>query len=310
MDEAHRLMRNSGCVLSLLATGIHEFYKAIGYWTWERPHVNLLQLKSPTGTAPTSPVRKLERPRDLPALKKIHESYSRKFTGWVRRSDTVWEKQVLWTPYYPKEDLELALVAGKARPQAYVRAGAPAGGRLATVLEFGMLPGAEPVVGDLAAAFVARLLERGFHAVCLLAPCRELLAALAPHAAVTAPMTNASMMVRLLDFRALLGALIPTLSERAATAKLKDDNVELRCADQAVVLRVNSGVVTMTAASKAPGRPYISLDSAQWLEVVMGVRPLSAQPFAKHSWLGETQINLLDALFPRCDSVFWEADTF
>jgi hypothetical protein len=212
---------------------------------------------------------------------------------------------------YPKEEPALALVALAAtdgRPAAYLRATANAEHGWSKIIEFGCEPGEDEAVRALARAYLAGAFARGVRGLQYPAPCRELAAAIAPFAEASVAVPADYLMLRIPDLTGFLRALVPELSARAAQAGVSHGSVEIAYADQAARIQVVDGRAEVSAAG-GPGARAV-LEPERWIEVFCGVKPFSTQPFAHTSTVGEPDIVLLDALFPRRDSVFWEIDAF
>lgn len=312
LNEAHRIIRRDGYPIAALSTELHGFYAPQGYTVWERNETHLLQLRPPR--APSAPgVRKLNPREDLPALQEIHAGYCRRFIGCVDRPESVWRANFAWTPFFPHADPALALVvAADGRPQAYLRAAVDAAHATACIIEFGMRTHehSEPMIAALADGFVSRALAQGIKAVRLPTPCRELITALSPQAAATTSSRNTTLMLNILDLSGFLRALHPELALRAGASQLAHGEVRIACGGQSTVLSVEEGRPKIGRPTSGGDSSRAVLEPAQWTEVLLGVKPFSTQPFALQSRLDETAINLLDSLFPRRDSVFWEADRF
>ena len=121
-------------------------------------------------------------------------------------------------------------------------------------------------------------------------------------------------MLRIADLAGFLRALAPELAARAARAGVVRGAVVIGYGNQVVAVRVTEGRVAdvRVDVDTAPAGelPRAVLEPAQWVEVFGGAKPFSAQPFARASSVGEREIVLLDALFPRGRPVFWEIDAF
>lgn len=307
LNEAHKIMRWRGMALSLLSTGIPKFYAPYGYAPWVRTETTLLE---PRDSGPGKDVRALDPAKDPLALKEMRSRYFHRFIGGLERSDEVWEKQFAWTPHYPAEDLSLGMVAeSQGHPQAYLRTTAHPETGVAGIAEFACLDGAETSVANLAKAFVREVAKRKFMSISLPAVAHELVQALSPMAAAAATAHKSDYMLNILDLVAFLEAVKPDFAARVSAPRAPVAGcVLISCGKQAAVLRAESGSVTISPAGNDGAIPKAVLDPAQWVEIFMGVKPFSAQPLAEQSRLDKAEIGLLDALFPKRDSVFWAAD--
>jgi GNAT superfamily N-acetyltransferase len=302
LRRAHETMRNRDLPLAVLGTGIHRFYERIGYSTWETPGVRFLALRSPSGTDGARPI---DLGRDLPVLEKLNSSERPGRVGVLIRSRELWLAQPRWSRIFPVDDPELSLIESNGR--AFLRATYNPAQSLASILEFAAEPGNAGAVTELAAALLRRLAQREAKALWVPGACHDLITALIPHAQAQERFPNRHLMLKVLSWPGLLRALQPELMIRADAAKIKSGTVSLYYGDQVATLRISGGKI---AVEEEAGAPYARLEPAQWLEVFMATKLFSAQPFAGSSRLGEVEINLLDGLFPKRDSLFWEADSF
>lgn len=305
--EAHALMRRHGMPVSLLGTGIPEFYAPFGYVPWTRAETSLLKPQPPLQDGPAPGIRPLDLPGDIPAMRELRRSYARAFVGGLDRSEAVWNAHFAWTPHYPGEVVSLGAVAesgGKLR--AYVRATVDAGNDTAGVAEFCTAPAAGKEVEALARGFAREVVNRNLNAINLPAICQDFAAAVSPFCAAVSSTRNSSYMFSVMDLAGFLSALSPELAARRPGT----GRVLIEHGKQAAVVNVKGKEVNVTAPAPVETALRASLPPAQWIEVFMGAKPFSAQPFGGRSRVGEKEINLLDAMFPKLDSVFWAADAF
>ncbi len=147
LDRAATAMAERGMPLSLLFASRLSFYGRLGWVSW--PGSRTLLRPSAAALAPGDcfDVRPFDAARDLPAVRRIHASYSGRRTGTVDRDAPAWEA-TLRNGGNPNEDFLLALRDGM--PVAYVRAAVISGFLLLT--EFGRT--------EDAAASLAALIQR------------------------------------------------------------------------------------------------------------------------------------------------------
>jgi predicted N-acetyltransferase YhbS len=275
LEEAHRRLAARGIPVSLLATAIPDFYRPLGYRTWDRPDRVLLRTRAPDAP-PDAAVRPLDLARDLPALAALKEAYDRRLAGPAVRPAETWAAQAAWTRAYPGEDPSLGLVATDAggAPVAFVRGSADPARAWSRVLDFACAPGSEAAVAALAAAWLRAAMARGARAVQVPAAAREWTRALEPFAEAAADVPNEGLMLRIGSVEGLVAAAAPGL------------------------------------AGPDGGDARAGLVPEDWIAVVFGGRPFSSRPFAAGSRLDEKTLNRLDAAFPTRPSVFWSADDF
>ncbi len=302
LRQAHATMRARGLPLAILGTDIHPFYERIGYITWEMSGLRFLGLSVPETE---TQARLIDLKRDLHALMELNARAREGSVGVLVRSREFWLGQQNWFRIFPGMDPELSLISGDGK--AFLRAMYnPDQGR-ASIMDFGAEAGASQAVSDISAALLAKLAARGAKALWLPGSCRGLVEEIARNAQIRELAPNCHLMLKVLSWPGLLRSLSSELATRlgavgpgAVALHYQDQAVTIRCAERGLEIE----------NSAAAGLPYARLEPAQWVEVLMGGRLFSSQPFARQSRLGEKEINLLDALFPKRDGLFWEADFF
>ncbi len=315
LGRALALMRNAGFPLSALSTGIPGHYARWGWVAWPRFERRFFELLPPAPPPSNLPgARPLDPVRDRAELVRLHALAGAHTPGVLERTPAFWERHWDWTPRHPGERPELALAVedpGTRRLLAYVRGALDPARRWSAVLEFGAEPGAAGAVEALAQAFVSAARALGARALTVPEAAGPLVEAVRPWARAATRETDDTLMLNVLDLAGFLAALAPELAARAAAARAGDGTVLVGFGDQRTVLRVAGGAVS--TRPPVPGDenlPGARLDPARWIEVFMGTRLFSAQPFAAASRLGERELNLLDALFPPRQENFWHADSF
>jgi len=313
MAAAHDAMRSRGQVLSTLFTSIQPYYEPMGYRIWERREVHLLDVEPPSVPVKGIRVRPLDPEQDVRSLTRMRANYSAPFLGWEARTEERWLKSAEWTPFYPREDRNLSLVIEDSRGErlAYIRAKVDRDLARARVLEFACQPNTAAATEGLGAVFAAVCRERGATTIEVPAPARILVGALSRYTGKVVPVANQLFMMKVIDLRGFLKAMEPELTRRAVTAHVKQGAVALRVNGQLAVVGVHDfKAEAEPVLPDTSNLPRAELDLGRWIEVFMGAKVFSRQPFASSSRLGEAEINLLDALFPLRESVYWEADSF
>lgn len=315
LGRAHGLFAEHRLPVSLLSAGSPAFYRPLGYEIWERRDTHLLSLEPPTPLAQLPPtgitVHPFELDRDRASVTALREARDRHRIGAVIRTEAFDRAQRGWTAQYPFEDPEMTWIATgtDGAPRAALRASVdPAETGWAAILEFAAADDSGPAVAALAAALAATAAAKGVKAIRLPAPDRDLEAALRPFAKAAVEVPNTTLMLRIADLAWFLAALQPELDHRALGAGIRSGDLVVALGDQAARLTIRDHRVTVTPA--ALDAPRAELDAAGWTAVVTGGKLFSALPFARRSRVDESTLNLLDALFPRRDAVFHDADSF
>jgi len=314
LAAAHRLAATKHIPLAMLSTDMPGFYVSAGYHPWVRPLSERLGWTGGPAAADPGLARPLDPAADGPALAALHDRCDRTRAGMLVRPAGMWERQLRWTALYPRENPALGWCASDRPgrpPRVYLRVRSDPGSGWGDILEWGAEPDAGSAVEALLGAVGRAAAARGVKGFRFPAGCRDLDHALAPYAPAAAAEEDRNMLLAILNPTGLLAALLAELTARAGAARLRSGQVALTVNGTVLRLTVLEGTVSLDRPPAVPADvPVASLEAPRWIEVLMGVRPFSAQPFATGSSVGERELNLLDTLFPRRDALFWEADAF
>jgi len=133
LERAALAMRERGMLLSLLFTTRVGFYERLGWSSWPGSRTLLRPARGEgvEGSDAGTEMRPFEAARDLPAVQRIHETYTGSRQGAVVRDEAAWEA-TLRNGGNPHEEFLLALRAGEV--VAYARAAVLSGFLILTEL--------------------------------------------------------------------------------------------------------------------------------------------------------------------------------
>ena len=301
-------MRESGKHFALLHTGVHDFYKPLGWGSIGEPLCCVRADEAPTlgrGEYDIAHVRVEDTP---PALAEIYEQSCGHHPLALARTSTYWQNWPLWAT----GNLWVGLLGDKwtvARKGDEIVAYGGIQNSLERdgaigIIEACALPGHEDALLDLHDDLVARCRAAGGDPVELGLP--------ADHPIVTrlSPMgewaTNSSVMVRIVDLPGLFEALRPELNRRAA-ALSRTAQVRLESDIASVTLAVSPDDVSVVESEEGVG---VRLSSAGISSLLLGFRSASDLAAAGDVQADSAALSLLDALFPCLHSHYWRIDRF
>ena len=118
LQDALRFMEREGYDLSLLFTGIHDYYAREGWRVFE--HASALTASVPQGLANDGAGgrRPVRWPEELPALMRLYNQFNRGATGPIQRSEAYWLRHVRWRPF---EERQFTAAYENGRMVAYLR---------------------------------------------------------------------------------------------------------------------------------------------------------------------------------------------
>jgi predicted N-acetyltransferase YhbS len=297
LADAIAQMGREGMAVSFLFTGIPGFYERLGFRVVREP---FFLADAAEAARPSGPSLYDVRPAtdaDLPRLLALYRAATAGSTGAVFRTRRTWRDAQRWLA----EGDGAAFVAERhGRPAAHIRTRCRNYGH--EIMELEHRHGHEDAVAPLIAA-AARLAMAHGEALVTNAPDDHQLAV----ALATLPSTRATtdvrypMMMRVVSLDALLRALLPWLSTRAAGHPGPPFRLRLNTIDESAVIDVRARSVALRNGNAAD----IDLDANATLDALLGqrlpgrsARPRPAAPLRRR----------LDALFPDTPLHFWNAD--
>jgi GNAT superfamily N-acetyltransferase len=313
LQEAIRFMRETGHTLSLLGTGILDFYRRLG---WEVAALRC-SLTFPHAAACAVPAGWSLVPfecRMLDAAMELYDRENASRTGSVVRDRQYWERQLAFSLMPPlrgpfdfvKESPEgfLVLHDASGKPRGYMRSRVE-GDRLI------MLEAAAPD-GPAAFALAALAASRAPQGGRIVAPCPP--DSLLAHAAVRdlrgeLSIQRTGKMARIIDLLRLFRDMEPAFAQRLASADQAPAAIWIE-----TELVGSAGIEwdgkEARALAKPPAKcPRVSIPQAGMVTLVTGYRSVHEVLGAVGAVTPES-LSLLEALFPQCYAHMWQLDEF
>jgi predicted acetyltransferase len=303
-------IRHRGYLVSMLFTGIQPFYARLGWAPFPTYtfRCEVLPTSRPIGASGYS-VRPFDLDRDLTAVKAIYDSYNRGRTCPCVRNSQYW----LSGPYRDPDVLP-KLVAEQDGIAAAYASFQPHGDTL-WLYEAGCRGDAAPAFLSLARAVIQQAVATESMTIEGALPCSHgLLAAL--HRLSPAPIEGQlreHMMLRVVDLHGLFQAARPTFSRRLSRRAPRTSrrlSLGFSVGGEYVRFTIDHGRMALDAE---PADHVLALDTDLFFRLFLGDRPLAllTEELAVHGIdLMPEERNLLDALFPPQDPVYWEPDQF
>lgn len=295
LREAIDQMRRDSIAVSFLFTGIPGFYERLGWRVVREPELSA-DAREAAALAHDPAVRvRAATGADLGAMLRIYRRASAGGTGAIVRTARTWRDATAWL------DEDASFVAQvRGAPVAYLRSRARHFGR--QILEAEHLPGHAGAIAALVAAAGQRAAEDGAPLVTLAPEGHALALALQTLPSTrSTPHVRFPEMLRIIDLRTLLDALMPWLRARAAGHRGGKLVLGLRAPDEQRAAVVFEGASARIASVRAE----IELDEAGTLRALFGqarasslVRPRPPAGVARR----------LDALLPETPLRFWNSD--
>lgn len=311
LNEAIGLMRQDGYHLSLLYTGINEFYARLGWTTI--PFASTLGPLPKEAPQPSGlyAIENTTVPEGLPEAPGIYEQWAAGWVGALDRSPEYWRVNGSWTDdeFITEDHGATTRAMRDGRVCGYLR------GRIANlppsrcaIDEVCYLPGHEACVSDLVNAFIEAAREAGKE--CVEVDCGEghPAEALVASATELSPEADTGAMFRIVDPAGLLNAAGAELAIRLRrlTGSLPP-SLTLDCEIQ----RVRISLGTPVTAEAATGPTDGELTSEALLKLVLGRSDAGDLiTDGSLSWIGADRTEILEALFPRRPYFYARFDRF
>jgi predicted acetyltransferase len=298
LRDCVRVMGENRMDFSVLFTGIHDFYGRIG---WRPVPVKLpvgkLKVELPEVETPFS-VRRADWSSDLESIKQVYEAFNERRTLTTIRTPEYWSGYAL-----PRLGSPLFTLAAEADGEIAGYLNFRFDEENCWLREIGYLPGEGECARALVRQAAAIAREKGAETLwCNLPHEPAVLAALrqdAKHVEIREP---SGMMCRIIDMRTLGERLLPELNRRAHMAEIPAGSISLDTELGSLELRVDGGQVGLGAHD--PIR--ISLTQTEFFSLLFGIKDVDELG----PTMPEQARQILSALFPPQQSVFWLTDHF
>jgi predicted N-acetyltransferase YhbS len=311
MKAAFRYMHERGYGLSILFTGLHDFYRKLG-WEIALPDYSCSLPSTRAAAYPTDSysIRQFE-PSLLRDVMRLYDLANRRTTASVVRSPRYWRAQLKYAAHvqpgdrwtYLREDVDRfwCIERGK-RIVAYLRK------------RVGEKPALwEAFAEDLASMRAAlALLARQYpdqDITCSAAP-NSLFAQAAYQALGSFSVSGRGGMVAVVNLRALLRSIAPELENRLQGQRSRPKGKwRIKLEDESAVVEADGHSVALTRSSA--GAEEIALPRRCLVQLVTGYRePEQTLSEWGLMTLRSRTIDLLCALFPRQWAQIWDMDHF
>ena len=326
LGDSIRYMKEEGYDLSMLFTGITNYYAKLGWVPFPEHSITVSPGAVPgsTGQRRQPPFRlnesslkgkkalafkPFDEKRDLAGVMDIYHAHNRERAGTLVRTPDYWR-----CGHSRFMGVMPAFVARQGRrPVAYVKCGRDE--RRVNVPEVGYLPDCPEAAWSMARFLVDYAIEREAEQI------NFRLGRLHPLPEIVCEVSNGrmshsegeGMMLLIVDLVSLLTKIAPELRRRLRNAGFSDAKatIGLSADQQRATLRIGDGDVKVEAGLR--GRVWLSLGMRPLLRMVMGDATFSQMSGLLHVHgvrVSPRSASLLDALFPRQDLVYWGCDHF
>lgn len=308
LKAALRWMRETRQHFTMLYTGVHPFYAALG---WEVARETMYYVPSPAiprlgeGGYRITHIPVTDRPA---AFARIYEESCGQHSISLDRTSAYWESWPRWAEgnrwFGLLDDLWTAAWEGKTIVAYGAINGSILRERALSIVEACALPEHPDALFDVCDDLVARCRAAGAERIELNLPAdHPLVVRLAP---VGERGADGSAMLRVVDLRGLLQALVPELEVRSARLD-GSTRVKLESPLGSATLSADRGSV---ALDESVGAPRAALSPAGLGSLLLGFRSAAELGEAGEIDAAPATMEVLDALFPCLHSHYWQIDHF
>jgi len=290
-------MVRRGMETSILFTGIHDFYRKLGWETATGINGYKISTEKDLEEAPEYKCREFTLD-DLGQVSAIYETQNSRRDFTVVRSEEVWKLQLKFPQApSPVEDLSGFVVAEKeGRVAAYTRLGVSVW-MGCTITEGGCLPGHEAGLQSCLAESIQRARAIGHKELSAYMPEDHPLAAVfSKVGAERIKQEGGGIMMKVVRPTELMIRLEDPLSARLSTGRVGRMKVELQVGDEVMSLEMSGGFV---AVGQEHGlSEFYRIDERGFVKIVSGYSSpseLARSGFAKSS---DNALRIMDRLFP------------
>ena len=301
LRDSVRYMRSAGYDISVLYTGSQSHYARAGWVVYPAYSLRLTLPESPIHPPEGLTIQTCDPDRDLPELMAVYDRFNATRSGTLVRTEAYWRKRPQW-----RDDPPLFHVTRRnGQLTAYLV------GNRWRVLEFGCMPGEDAALTGLFAHLCHQAQTEEAKEVraepCPLAFGRtfETLGC-AVHR-----QEGCSQMARIINLESLLDKLTPVLASRLCASDLPgwEGSVRLRYESDERTLQIGDEEIAVVRSTPSPDID-LTLSQEQLLKLLFGNMRAEHIACANNLPLGEDDIALLDALFPRDELFSWRTDGF
>ena len=300
IDAAVEAMQARGHTLAMLFTDLPGMFRAFG-WVAFPIETYTARLGGEPASAAIEGVRKVDPLRDLESIAAVHGHYGSSYAGPLIRTLGWWRGNLGWMPEQRDSFVvyeQDGMISGYARARFPTAVHGDGAGPYYSISDLAAVDGEGEAL--LLAWLVGDARRRGFAELGGQAPLAGRAVAMLAELGVEASVRiDERMMLRLLDFKGLLDAVMPEFNRLLRRAAVPDGRTTLRVRGQSASLVTRNGTLEIEPGETGSG---IQLsEEGLWRLVLQGRQPAAMQ---------EPHRTLLRRLFPEREFAFWRADTF
>jgi len=303
-------MKHRGMEASILFTGIHDFYRRLGWETASGLDRYLVPTdRKPRGVNGCEPRR--FTPDDLKQVMHIYDSQNSQRALSVVRSKEVWRLQLKYPRFpWPSEDHEgFTVVEKDGEVVAYARFGLASPWEGCVISEGGCLPGHEDALRACLGRLIERAQELGHSELSAVVPeDHPLASALARMGAERAHSDTSGMMLKVVDLRELLLRIEEGLSARTANKAIPRVKFELRTSDEAVSIAAAGGCVSI--GQEEGLHDFYRVNDLGFAKIACGYTLPSELAKAGEAKCSGGALKAMDMMFPRQLPLMYPPDHF
>jgi hypothetical protein len=299
LNDCVRTMDENGYHLSMLFTGIHGFYRRVGWEVFPTYSHQFRLRKTQDARGETQDIELFDKDKHLDGVAHVYDEFNFCRTATARRDAKYWANSLRW-----RYDPRAFFVAREGNEVvAYVRG---AWGVESTLHEFGCLPGSEDALRRLVLHFAAQAQVNGAERINATLPREEnALSALADVSVSVNVRQSNGMMLRLMGARRFLQSLVPELERRIiATGHVSSFAIGIVCLDESVEIRWNNWSVTVGDLSNPS--LVLHIQPVLLLQLLLGI----GAPVLASVPMTDKQRRHVEAMANSGEFVYWGVDHF
>ena len=301
VQDCVQYMQASNYDLSVLYTGVNSHYARAGWVAYPTYNMQLTlpeQLDSPHDDVS---VETGHPNRDGAELASIYNQFNATRTGTFIKDDEYWYRQSIW---WDEDGVSLWVARHNREIVAYLIAFPW------QIHECGYLPGYENAMTSLFLHFFGEAKAQNVNQVHAPVPSelRPLLEAIG--CGITRRESNA-MMIRIVHPESLMEKIVPLFQMRLQNSDFSkwEGNIRLVYEASQLGLYIKNGQILQNSNHNQPAI-VLPVSQEQLLKLLLGNITGEQIAFCNQLTLGESEVKLLNTLFPKGEFFIWSADHF
>jgi len=285
-----------GCGLSMIISGVYEFYSSGGWERYPLYRFDIGVRPEWVSPVPGYRVRRFDRGRDLEAVAEIYAAYNQNSPLSLVRDEAYWRGHFTWVRREREEAFYVAEAEG--RVAGYMR------GDAQTIYETGYAEGHEAAAQALLEAELRLMRSRRTDTASIYLPYREPLVDLLRSLRYETTQTETTLL-RVVNLPRLLETLLPDFRrelEGCDHPAPPQGVLGLEAAGHQATVTVTGGDVTVSRGIEE-GAEVLRLSQRQLFALMTGGDAYVPVPLSKPAR------DLVEALFPRRNPMWWPIDT-